>query len=218
MMNKVSVANVDAFCGRVCNIMRNDCTGVYVDVTWDVLQRMLDAQELYLRIIRHMMNAMLPAEKQAYLDAWKQKWANYVGEQGWKPRAEHLEEETYDDFCDFVKWKKRACAAISAWMMLMKEGIIEDGPEEIWKHVSDAIQVAMDPLVPEVLDALLDQAKVFVSHMEDPIPVSMYEMVTQWKAMGASLPSASRFKIYDLWDALHAKVGKPKYVPPTRRK
>lgn len=209
LMNKVTPANVDAFCGRVSNILRNDCTEIYADVAFDMMQRMPAAQDLHMRILLEIDGALFETERAVLRELCRKRWDQYVAGRGWVPPSDVLAEvpsDDYDGFCEFVKWKKYACALVGVWLRMFPTPLLADRapgpaptPADLWGYLASTIGDMIASGNTRALDVILDEAKCFAAQAR--IPEEGRQQIRGWHAAAPGLPPAPRFKIYDLYEA-----------------
>lgn len=215
LLNKITDTNVDAMLVALKTRLRDtpECRVVYRALLWEFCLRMPKMIPVYMRVLR-----VLPAEP----EAWEMQYAAYVQADAWIPPPEVLEDApaeeaeapsaasaaaAYDDFCAYVKWKKQALAAVVAWITLMREGIIQQDPACLQETLVALIDQQLCGVIrKEVLDPLLEQLLTSVSLLG--VGGGLRRRLRAWVGLAPSLEPSSRFKIYDLRDALKAPVKK----------
>lgn len=203
LMNKLSMQNKEHIFKTIRNVFREDCIHVYVQILWDMMQRSSDFIPLYISA----QDVLSSASKSSSL--WKSQWANiweqFIEMQSWTPSKEIIEQdhEDYNEFCDFVKWKKRTLGALKALIALSSKGWIEHN-----------IGAYLLPILMTNCEEQLNQSngnKVTDSYIEEMITLlangdgAWKELVHPWvthmlDTKQHTLRHATRFKMFDLND------------------
>jgi hypothetical protein len=210
LMNKLTYNNKNVIIKSIKNILREDYSKLYIEIIWDLMQRAPEFRLVYFEVLKLFDTHVL-------MSKWKIIWDNYYVNRSWIPRDDILpENEDYDEFCDFVKWKKRAVASIQIWILLYQREIIstytidslireivDDCNTELSKHVSDANVVTA---ALKKIDALLDQIIILVNFTKTENDDHFIELVKKWLPHAENIKPSSRFKLYDINEVLQGKM------------
>jgi len=143
ILNKITYLNEEKLLLKLKDIIKYEYISTYTTLLWDMMLRCPDFQKIYINIIN-----LIRSENNniVYISDFQTVWDNYVLYKKWLPdnsvcesitvtdeEAKVTDEDTkvtdeaneYDEFCEFVKWKKRANAAINAFMLLKVHNIVE---------------------------------------------------------------------------------------------
>lgn len=165
ILNKITNVNQQKLIIKVKDIIKKEHTSVYVLLLWDMMLRCPDFQNIYINIIDIIRNT----NDIINMEDFKNIWSSYILEQKWLPDSKIcLNINEYDEFCDFMKWKKRANAAINGFMLLVVNNIVSDNiVYELTKYIVNSTNTYMtDELYNDsiqIMNALLEQILSIVS-------------------------------------------------------
>jgi len=158
ILNKITNVNEDKMLLKVRDIIKYEYISTYISLIWDMMLRCPDFQYIYINIV----NIIRTEYNLLYLEDFQNIWDTYVLNNKWLPDDKTCDSllDTnmikdaqpqsdanieYDEFCEFVKWKKRANAAINAFMLLKNNNIVEiDIINELTKYIVDDTQKYLD--------------------------------------------------------------------------
>jgi hypothetical protein len=124
LMNKLVHANKVKLVHKLESIMVKDNNAIYVPIIWDMMLRCADLQTVYIDVVH-----ILRDHSEASVSEFDAIWHDYINMRKWIPEKDIIiENENYDEFCEFVKWKKRAVATIHAIVLMSQKGIITSDP------------------------------------------------------------------------------------------
>jgi len=118
LMNKLTEGNKEQILKNVlANHVSQDPTHehitVYVNIIWDMMLRNRDIQNLYIEtLLKFVGNESI---REYTYEECQRVYNEYIETHKWLPPEAIIdsgEVSEYDEFCDFMKWKKRALAAI----------------------------------------------------------------------------------------------------------
>ena len=210
LMNKMTLANKDTILQSIRNVYRDDCQGIYTEITWNMMQKSPEFHELHLSVLNTIRD--ITNRKSDWQESWCDIARTFFADAKWMPSDVILHSEEYDEFCEFVKWRKSTVAAIRALCML------EDNQ---WlaiafrTSVSTSIIQSIDQQIErtnatgdKLMDALIEQLHTIVSNSHEHI--DMLRTISAWfdESVADRLPHmrpATRFKMYDLRELLDRK-------------
>jgi len=210
--NKLSPQNKSQIIKTFKLHVRQECLDIYVALSWDLMLRAADYQEMYTEFVA------ITADNATISEKFKGVYEQYINDRYWYPKKEltihDSVTEDYDEFCDFVKWKKRAAAAVKAITVMVKCGwipsscipnvislIIEDVKNEIESQSSHNAQIGT-----RTLDALLEQLFI-LGNLSEKNEYLIANVATIVEDIDKFRP-ATKFKILDLKEALSVNQGK----------
>jgi len=159
ILNKITNINQQKLIIKVKDIIKEEHTSVYVSLLWDMMLRCPDFQNIYINII----DIIRTKSNVINMDDFKEIWSKYILDRKWLPESSVcININEYDEFCDFMKWKKRANAAINGFMLLVVNNIVSDNiVYELTKYVVNSTNIYMtDELYNDsiqIMNALLEQ-------------------------------------------------------------
>lgn len=205
LMNKLSDANKLSILQTLKQVFREDCLDVYMQVTWDHMQRAPEFHALYMSVLKTVSNIL--AKPNLWREKWHLLWKDYVMHQQWRPSDQLLQEEDYDEFCDFVKWRKRTIASINAWKLLEQHQWVQGVHDSLLQTIINACN---DELTltngSKLADVLLDEIHALMEGTPPTKWMTIESFVKKWMQDPEQLRPSSRFKLYDLYERFTAKV------------
>ena len=206
LMNKLSPHNQNTIMHTLKHVFREDCLDTYVQVLWDQMQRSVAFHELHVLVIHCIQQ--LVGKTEDWGQKWKHVWHDYVATSQWVPEPHLLVEEDYDEFCDFVKWKKRMIASLHAFQLLDKHGWITNVTSTLVDAILSVLQEELSkcPSGNKVVDAYFEFLMALLKDQASVSPSSKDKLHDLAAVPADPLRPATRFKLYDLQEQLHAKM------------
>lgn len=220
-MNKLSRQNYDSILRLIRTTYNSNFLSNYMDIVWDLMIRQADYQDLHIQVIEHLLQ-LTPSEKKTMVSQyWNQKCTDFFENKRWVPEGDIREalqsnsNEEYDEFCDYIKWKKRIGASFQAWIRLMVSTLIDAKYDVCFCHILESIEEAIKEKQHKYLDCLLEWCllihKVLPIHDESFMQLytslALNEKIDQWKEIikEQKLSSAFRFKLMDIQE-IHLQI------------
>ena len=191
LMNKLSENNLETILKGV-RLLDGELVDGYVTVIWDLMQRCSEYQPLYIQVLK-ALNApdKIKAQLLALYDSW---------------RADRTfpdpSQESYDEFCDYVKWKKRRQAAATAWLHLINEGLLEVGIQKSFSHF---LETDLDPIL---IESNVEQLMAVAAHLPPMQKRLVADDLKQWakSITGLGISQRCSFRLLDLCDLFGVKL------------
>jgi hypothetical protein len=203
LINKLTAANKEHIMKEIKRVHNSEYTYVYVAVLWDMMQRMIDLQYIYIVVFEVLGCTTSECDE---------LWTSYVETKGWLPPKDCVQEQDYDEFCDFIKWKKRAVACVSAFSQLGTHKMLSNGASVLHDMTLHIIQDCEGVLEKysscssdvQLANALMEQVcmlfKCAKSTRNDQVLAHIRQFAEQYKQKSQSISPMVRFKILDLYD------------------
>lgn len=211
LMNKMTSANKDTILQSIRNAYRDDCQNIYTEITWSMMQKSPEFHELHWNVITAICD--VTTHKQDWQQSWKDIACAFLSEEKWVPTQTLLESEDYDEFCDFVKWRKGTIAAIRALCMLEDyKWIDHDFRGSLSTAIHGYLQIRLmesSCIGDKLTDALIEQLHTIISITNDR---QIVERTCEWfeeyvpQDVLTRLRPATRFKMYDLRELIERKM------------
>jgi len=213
-MNKLSRQNYDSILRLIRTTYNSNFLSNYMDIIWDLMIRQNDYQDLHIQVIEHLLQLTPLEKKQMVQSYWNDKCEEFFEQKKWTPEGEILtalqstHSEEYDEFCDYIKWKKRIGASFQAWIRMMIAGLIVARYELCFQYLMEDIEEALIKNQRKYLDCLLEwflliqkvlpnQNELFSTFYRS---LPLMESLDKWSALikENQLSSAFRFKLMDI--------------------
>jgi hypothetical protein len=219
LINKLSIhnkaqiyKNIDAQHNGVDTL--NEYGAQYIQIIWDMMLRMGDLQKLYVELLLMFKKSDEGIIKREIHDVWKA----YIDAKLHLPPTiidaydEHTE---YDEFCDFVKWKKRSSLAVHAFHQFILHDMIDD---TVLKSMAQEIVASLEELLKDatknahVINAMLDQIHAMLvcvigttqlrTQPQSYVPMykMLYQFITNTCKSADTLPPIVKFKVLDIYE------------------
>lgn len=135
-LNKLTHKNYDSIEKKIHKIFEQQYIALFVKILWNYLQIQPEFQELYIRIMASLYSIMDDDGIIEIGNIWNRIWQKYISCKEWQLSKELVEQShNYQDFCDYVKEKKRLSAIAQAWARLIHLGMIKGDPYELLNDV-----------------------------------------------------------------------------------
>jgi hypothetical protein len=200
LMNKLSSTNKEHMIKQMRASLRPEFKTMYVQIIWDFMLRAPDFQDIYSDVYLNLSCNI------DIRDDIQELWTNYFTSKNWIPPTSILENnEEYDEFCEYVKWKKRAIAAIRGWIYMCRKMLLDQKCEQqlfaaLVADVNERVQAG--PC--KVLEVLLEQLLAFLAHTNHDMH-AITPCIGVWSERAPSMPPSMRFKLYDVRDIVVRK-------------
>ena len=209
LMNKLTDLNKAGIYQSIKNVFREDCIPLYVSLLWDIMQRSSDFLDLYMGANDALVVASNTVLTWQY--EWGRVWKSFLELRAWTPPAHTLQDDNdYDEFCDFVKWKKRTLGAIKGLVSLSNKGWIQDDAADVLtKEILGSIdsEMLVNPHGSKSMDAHLEQLQLLVAATSSTKRDTI-DHIAAWsqKWESDSMRPSSRFKMLDINDMCASKL------------
>ena len=220
VLNKLSAANQATLIANFAKVIRPDFADLYVKLFWEGFLRSSDYQPVQINLLT------LFAEHFPVQPRINALLSEYRTERLWMPAEGVLPPPTaapapgaasatrgdaaadYDDFCDYVKWRKKTVNTIHAWRVLAGSGWV--APDVLQEVLSDVLadfrqSLATLPETVKLAETLAEQMFVYAKSIGSAGALRPETLAELRSLPAESFPPALRFKIYDLRDFLGVK-------------
>ena len=168
-----------------------------------------DFQIIYINVIDLLRNI----SNSTYIDEFSNIWQDYKLNNKWIPDTNILSNSNdSDEFCDYVKWKKRTMASINAFMLLSKHNVVKYNIiTELTPYIIDITNEYINNIVSnnisvQLIAALLEQIIVLINtfklHKCDASKKYISKFVKNNEIIIDELAPLIKFKMYDIIENL----------------
>jgi len=215
VLNKLSAANQATLIANFAKVIRPDFADLYVKLFWEGFLRSADYQPVQINLLA-LFAEHFPVQQRinALLGEYRSQRLWMPAEGVLPPPAASAAADPnircdavaeYDDFCDYVKWRKKTVNTIHAWRVLAGSGwVAPDVLQELLAEVLADFRASLATLPDTVklAETLAEQMFVYAKSIGSAGALRP-ETLAELRALpAASFPPALRFKIYDLRDFL----------------
>jgi hypothetical protein len=218
LLNKLTHQNYEIILKQIKGHFHVDHMELFMSILWNAIQLQPDFQELYIHMLQQIYHSVQD-EWVILLNAqWNTIWCHYIEQHQWKLPYDLVERShNYNDFCDYVKEKKRLISISQAWARLINLGMIQTEPfhliSEILQHIHRDLQIE-NPVHRMCIECYIEQCKEYYKtlriHLQKKIPDQVYRHILDIKQF--DLPKSCYFKVVDFIELIE------KNETPTIRK
>lgn len=203
-VNRLSEANRKNIQTYFENTFQIDFIDLYIRLLWEAMLRCGEYQSIYIDCFEAIYNIVSRIDKQdIFLSKIVQLWVKYYKDQKWLPSEELINEEDYDDFCDFVKWKKTSLTYIDGFSkFILKEWLSVTVYRELLSELLKSIDIYLEktPEGCKVTDALIDQITTLIKYIKIDYNEYLCQYIDKLNENTKKYRPSTRFKVYDLID------------------
>ena len=204
-----------------------DFIDIYIRLVWEAMLRSENFQHLYIDCFEAIYtqaynnNSNISIDGQLVINTATQSnkpelfkskinllSKTYFDNEKWIPNKELIEEEDYDDFCDFVKWKKTSITYIYGFSKFVnKDWLNVSLYTDLSTNLIDSLKKYLNE-IPEgckVSDALLDQLMILVEYTKTDQDKFISSYIKTLNDNAQQYRPSTRFKIYDIKEILDKK-------------
>lgn len=196
LMNKLSLKNKLAILEQIRKIFKPSCVQTYVDIIWSIALECPTYQALYIEALDVI--CICSGDPRRVREHVCEKLSLFIDSDGYMP-PDAQDNEDYDEFCDYVKWKKKALATISLLMFLEKKGLVE-GAKVLVCKLTQAANIVLEQGVYEKADTLMDMLLSIYSNniLQDEITA----FAQAWLPRTQQMRPSTRFKFYTFSESM----------------
>lgn len=145
LLNKLTHQNYSAILLKIKRIFDEEYLSLFIELLWAYLQKQPEYQGLYIQILESFYPLMQDDRIIEMGTHWNVLWRSYIASKKWQLSRELVEQShNYNDFCDYVKEKKRLLAISQAWARLMNLGIVHADAYELLEDILQYIHKDLD--------------------------------------------------------------------------
>jgi hypothetical protein len=191
-LNKLTATNMDTVGMSIVKNYKVSFKHIFVATIWEYFTRQPAFQDVYIKMIEKFTNI------NDFQEAWSVIYKTYIRKDVWKISYDLIEQShNYDDFCEYIKEKKRLNAMAQGWARLMKSGIVCAEPFH-WCHTVIDLCLSFDlanVVYRTMVDSYIEQIKEYCKHISVVVPP---ELLTRVNSIGElNIQKSTKFKIED---------------------
>ena len=208
LLNKITHDNEVKIITKLKDIITYENISLYIPIIWDMMLRCPEFQNIYINVI----DLIRRESNTIHISEFKDIWIDYKENKKWIPDTSILPDSSdYDEFCDYVKWKKRSVAAINGFMLLSKNNIVDlNIIKELTPYIIDITHTYINDkelCIPvQLISALLEQIIVLLNTLKvykcDKSKEYISKFIKNNEHLIPELQPLIKFKIYDIIENL----------------
>ena len=191
-LNKLTATNMGTVGISIVKNYKTDFKHIFVAIIWEYCTRQPAFQDVYIKLIEKLKNYT------EMKDIWVNLWDTYMKTELWKLNYELIEQShNYDDFCEYIKEKKRLNAMAQGWSRLIDLGIITTGSFD-WCFSVIEYCVTLDLSIVvyrSMIDSYVEQLREYCKYIHLPVPFELIEKIENMKTF--NIQKSTKFKIED---------------------
>ena len=208
LLNKLTHQNYEVIQKKIKELFHVDHIELFTSIIWNAIQLQPSFQDLYIRMLRQIYSTVQDEWVISSNKQWDMIWTNYIELHQWKLSYELVEKShNYNDFCDYVKEKKRLISISQAWARFINLGMIQTEPfqliSQILKHIHQDLQTE-DPIHLMFIECYIEQCKEYYKTLRLNIQKKIPEVTTRYilDMTELELPKSCCFKVADFIEIL----------------
>lgn len=203
-LNKLSHTNQDKIYENILKHTKTKYLPIYIQMIWEIMLIQHDYQYLYINLLEQMSKTMDCQTE--LLNQYDTLWKQYIQDQGWLLTT-HKNQEAYDDFCDYIKEKKRIMGALKAWNALLHANWVRNASVgDLMMYLINSISqyTKQTPSDKEQLESLFNQ---ILEQMESiPTTESFSQLLyNEWGQYKENWSPSVKFKWLDIKESYEQK-------------
>jgi hypothetical protein len=210
LMNKLTLKNKNSIFIQVRRCIKQAFIGVYIDIVWDLCLNCPTYQELYIEVLDLIRT--LGSEKCKEL--LQLRFDTFMDNKMYLMPEEVLsDQESYDEFCASVKWKKRALSTIQLHILLEKKCLL-DSTVILCQKILEMSETYMKAGSYTQIDPLLEQLYILYTDnnaTQKPYFDDITSFVQKWLQHADTMKLSTKFKFYNFSEALEKKSAKTRW-------
>lgn len=214
LLNRLSDQNKKQIFNQFKTNILPDYYKMYIRMTWEMILKFPDFLKIYINLITILYENI--QNKNLFIEELILIVTEYESKKEWIPTDDILDENDYDEFCDYQKWKKRAISAIRCIRILLVNDWISS--KLFIKITEQMIEdcniyfIKSEGIGCKIVDALLDQIIEVCDIIEDKLIV---DFINKW--LTDIIRSSSKFKLLDIKEKIEIKLSTTYKVKQNKR-
>ena len=203
ILNKATITNIENISNKVVTLFKMEHAEDFITILWGYFKQQQIFQTVYIQLLEDIYNTLSVDDIIEMNISWTKLWNTYIKKSEWHIDYKLIEDShNYDDFCEYIKEKKKLNAAAEGWSRLMKLGIINT---EQFCWVNDVIEYCntldlTNIVHKSMLDSYIEQIRDYCKISYEKVPSAVIEKLEVIK--DRTLLKSTKFKIVDFIDAV----------------
>lgn len=212
LMNKLTLKNKVSIFTQVSKIIEESCIKQYCNILWDISLSSPTYQAIYIEVFDLIMNidqSIAPSAVKAYLS---ERLTGYIKNKEYLP-PDSMDRAEYDEFCEYVSWKKRSVATVSLLVSFEKKGYVH-AIEPLTSELLETAGALLSKSDYEKSDVIIDQILEMYTQCKTVCGLVSAEFalcdiktfVAQWSPCIGDMKASTKFKFYTFSDLMVKKA------------
>lgn len=195
IMNKLTPENLSILYEKYKSSISETHVDIYVDTCFEYIQRSPQFSRTYVDFLQLLSKHM------KIMPQLHEIIHNFLNTQQWKPG--HIpEDDCYDEFCNYVKWKKMVTGYIQAIVYMIHLRLL---PAEIIRKLTKTIVLQCEHT------NCVKEIEIYLSHLYECLqskycPYEQIRICITKLEISTGLTSAVKFKMLDIQEACAKKM------------
>ncbi len=201
LLNKLTHQNYSAILLKIKRLFDEEYLNIFIEIIWTYLQKQPEYQGLYIQILESFYPLMQDDRIIEMGTHWNILWRSYIASKKWQLSRDLVEQShNYQDFCDYVKEKKRLFAVSQAWARLMNLGIVHANAYELLEDILQCIHKDLN--IEETIDTMciecyVEQCRIYYENLSlklrENLPTSIEKSISDLSDL--EVQKSCQFKI-----------------------
>ena len=192
LMNKLADKNKEAIFAQVAKLQ--PFIAIQTDIVWNICLESPSYQNLYMELL-DILISKVDNGRELVSNTLKDKLSQYLQTTSYLP-PETVDCTEYDDFCDYVKWKKKSLATITLLITLESKGLLVAMEQLTAKFVESCDNLLVLKNYDKA-DIVLDQLyQIYINKTTATVVDTITPLIQKWLPTTDAMKPSTRFKFY----------------------
>lgn len=206
-LNKLSKSNVESIIRALRTSFYLDYLSHYISITWDMMFKQHDFQPLFVMVLNNIRTLLVnPSDTSQFDTMLSHKCRQFIDDKGWLPPVSILcTAPDYDEFCDYMKWKKKSQGMLKSVLILMNHELVPPNFEEVFENISDSLsdfRSTTEGRDVRTLECILESLLICTRTIPKSRRNISDEWISEWVSESDNWPKNAKFKMLDIKESL----------------
>lgn len=199
LLNKASITNLDTISDKLLEIFKSDFMEIFVTTLWSYFKIQQVFQCVYIKLLIKLYMTLSKEDMERMDLLWTELWHIHTTSDEWQISSSLIEQShNYDDFCEYIKEKKRLNAIVEGFSRLIDVGIIKNIDHFLWVHKVLDLCLTLDLtniINKSMVDSYIEQIRDYCKIDYSKVPLDIIDKLELLNSK--QLQKATSFKIKD---------------------
>jgi hypothetical protein len=205
LMNKLTQKNKISILSQVKGIIKPSSSHIYMDIILNICLQCPEYQTLYMEVIDIITSAYASATD-GLRHTVQNRFNTFIENSEYVP-PDTMDKMEYDDFCDYVKWKKKAIASVNMYMLLEDKGVLQT-VYDLSLALIGSCDYALNKRDYDKADIILEQLLAIYCHntsVHKKQIDAITGFVSRWMSKTDDMRCSTKFKFYTFSEKFETK-------------
>lgn len=199
LLNKASITNLETISERLLQTFKIEFIDIFVNTLWSYFKIQQVFQPVYIQLLTKLYKTLSEEDANRMDLLWIDLWNIHTVNEEWRISSSLIEQShNYDDFCEYIKEKKRLNAIVEGFSRLINAGIIKNIDNFQWIHKVIDLCLTLDLtniIHKSMVDSYIEQVRDYCKIDYSKVPLDIIDKLEILNSK--QLQKATFFKIKD---------------------